>query len=221
MTFVPRLTDAQLEQIQEVRRPWERAFEKGVGDKAKASEFANALAKHPLPMFYTDDGYSIFVDWPYGFYGVHPPEAHAQVERLVVSLRKFFHEYNYPPPDPVVNGSLVNDPVKAIKGILPQGWAILKVENNTYPSYRPEGKGTGIFLGITGKKYFKQDHSAEIFLMPLDYQDGGEHPTNGKAQSWSARLIVTAKDSKIYLWPGSQVEDWLTMEDDLLKALLK
>jgi hypothetical protein len=221
LTFVRRLDDDQLKKIRKVREPLERAFAKGVGSKAKASEFANALAQHPLPMFYTDGGCSVFVDWPYGSYSVYSPDAAAEVEKLVATLRKSFHEYNYPPPEPIVPGTLVEDPVKAITAVLPKGWVILKVQHNTHPSYRPKGKGTAIFFGRSGKKYLKQDYSAEIDIMPADYQDGGEDPTQGKAQTWPARLIAKTVDAKIYLWPGSEAEGWTTMQKDLMKALFR
>jgi len=116
---------------------------------------------------------------------------------------------------------LISDPVVAVKTVLPDGWAILKVEENTYPSYRPKGNGKAIFLGLKEKKYLKQQYSAVLHLMPSDYNDGGPDPTKGQAQTWPARLIATTQDTKIYLWPGSQAEDWRTMQQDLLKALIK
>lgn len=115
---------------------------------------------------------------------------------------------------------LVSDPVAAVKAVLPDGWVILKVEENTYPSYRPKGNGKAIFLGLKEKKYSKQQYSAVLFLMPKDYNDGGSDPTKGQAQTWPARLIAITQDTKIYLWPRSQAEDWETMQQDLLKALI-
>ena len=116
--------------------------------------------------------------------------------------------------------SVVSDPEAAVKEALPDGWAILKVEENTNPSYRPKGNGKAIFLGLTGKKYLKQQYSAVLFLMPKNYDDGGHDPTKGKAQSWPARLIATTSEAKLYLWPGPQAEAWQTMQQDLLKALI-
>ncbi len=116
---------------------------------------------------------------------------------------------------------LVSDPVTAVKTVLPDGWAILKVEENTYPSYRPKGNGKAIFLGLKEKKYIKQQYSAVLYLMPNDYDDGGPDPTKGQASSFPARLIATTQDTKVYLWPGSQAEDWGTMQQDLLKALIE
>src|ERR1051325_6919354 len=92
LNFVPRLTEAQLEEIRQVRRPWERAFEKGDSDKAKASELANTLGKHPLPTFYTDD-LTIFMESPFGAEGVYPPEADARVVRVITLLEKMFKCY--------------------------------------------------------------------------------------------------------------------------------
>ena len=116
--------------------------------------------------------------------------------------------------------SIVSDPVAAVKKALPDGWTILKVEENTYPSYRPKGNGKAIFLGQEGKKYLKQQYSAVLHLMPKDYDDGGADPTKGQAQSWPARLIATTQDKKVYLWPGPKAEDWETVQQDLLKVLI-
>ena len=41
---------------------------------------------------------------------------------------------------------IATNPVDAVRGTLPSGWTILRVETNTYPFYRPKGKraqGTG------------------------------------------------------------------------------
>ena len=118
-------------------------------------------------------------------------------------------------------GTIVTNPVDAVRGVLPSGWTILRLETNTYPSYSPKGNGTAVFLGIKGKKYLKQDYSAVVHIMPSEYEDGGEDPTHGQAQSWPARLIATTDKAKVYLWPGPQAEDWKTMQTDLLKALIK
>ena len=106
--------------------------------------------------------------------------------------------------------------------MLPQGWVVLKVEQGTYPWYRPKGKGTAVALGISGRHYAKQQRLAAVYIMPPDYDDGGDDLTHGQAQSPPARLIAAAKNGKLYLWPPSgQAEDWRTMQEDLLKALVK
>jgi hypothetical protein len=115
---------------------------------------------------------------------------------------------------------LVADPVAAIRKVLPKAWEILKVEDHAYPFYRPKGDGKAVFLGIAGKKYSKQQFSAVLYIMPADYQDGGDDPTHGQAASWPARLNATTKDARLYLWPGPQAEDWKTMQEDLLRAVI-
>ncbi len=117
--------------------------------------------------------------------------------------------------------SITTDPVPAVRAVLPRGWTILKVEDGTYPWYRPKGLGTAIFMAISGKKYLKQDYSAVLFIMPSDYKDGGEDPTHGQAQTFPPRLIAKTKNAKLYLWPGPEAEDWKTMQQDLLRALTK
>ena len=117
--------------------------------------------------------------------------------------------------------TITTNPVPAVRAVLPPGWKILKVEDGTYPWYRPKGLGKGIFLAISNKKYLKQDYSAVLFIMPPDYKDGGDDPTHGRAQTPPPRMIAKTKDAKLYLWPGSESEDWKTMEQDLLKALIR
>jgi hypothetical protein len=116
---------------------------------------------------------------------------------------------------------IATNPVAAVRAVLPPGWTILKVEDGTYPSYRPKGSGKAIFLGVSGKEYLKEQFSAAVYIMPSDYEDGGDDPTQGKAAGWPARLIATTKTAKVYLWPGAQAEDWQTMQKDLLRALVK
>ena len=116
---------------------------------------------------------------------------------------------------------LVDNPVEAIQSILPEGWIILRVDNDTYPSYRPPGKGKAIFFAISGKKYIKQQYEAVLYIMPIEYDDGGEDPTGGQAQSWPPRLIETTEKFKIYLWPDSYSPCWGTMGEDILKAIIK
>lgn len=116
---------------------------------------------------------------------------------------------------------LVSDPVAAITKVLPKTWTVLKVEEHTYPFYRPKGDGKAVFLGISGKNYTKQGYSAVLYLMPANYEDGGKDPTHGGAQTIPARLVATTTDAKLYLWPGPEAEDWKTMQEDLLKALVK
>lgn len=121
----------------------------------------------------------------------------------------------------VTETNVVTNPVDAVRSVLPVGWIIQRVDTNTYPSYRPKGTGTAIFLGIEGRKHIKQDYFAVVHIMPSDYRDGGEDPTQGEAQSWPARLIASTDNGKIYLWPGPQTEDWRSMQSDLLKVLVK
>jgi hypothetical protein len=116
---------------------------------------------------------------------------------------------------------LAPDPVAAVRKALPKTWTILKIEDHIYPTYRPKGDGKAIFLGITDKKYSKAQYSAVLYIMPSDYADGGVDPTHGQAQTVPARLVATTSDARIYLWPPAGVEEWKTMQEDLLKAIIK
>jgi hypothetical protein len=121
----------------------------------------------------------------------------------------------------VESKNLVDDPEAAINSILPKDWYILKVENDTYPCYRPPGKGKAVFFAVSGTQYIKQQYQAVLYIMPIEYNDGGEDPTGGEAQTWPARLIATTDKFKIYLWPDSSTSPWKTMREDILKVIIK
>ena len=92
LSFVTRLTDAQLQRLKEERRPFERVLKKAAATTREATEAAKALDQRPLPLFYTWD-YSIFADYPNDSVGVYPPEAKADAGRLMASLNKMFRKY--------------------------------------------------------------------------------------------------------------------------------
>jgi hypothetical protein len=118
--------------------------------------------------------------------------------------------------------TLTTNPVAAVKAVLPKGWLILNAEEGTHPSSRPEGNGIAVVLGVSGKEYGKQQCSAVLYLMPLDSGEIGKDPSHGQAQSPSPRLIATAKNGKLYIWPpNGEAEGWRTMQEDLLKALVR
>ena len=116
---------------------------------------------------------------------------------------------------------LVDDPVAAIKATLPEGWVIQEVCENTYPPYRPEGKGRAVFLGVPRKQGAdeKPPYEAVVYFMPKDYGDGGEDPTHGQAQTWPARLIATTDSTKIYLWDFDQGRG--NLKNDILKTIVQ
>lgn len=89
---------------------------------------------------------------------------------------------------------LVNDPVSAVKNILPTGWVVQDVKKDAYPTYRPEGKGRAIVVGKAGSS-----DNATIFIMPSDYQDGGS-----SASVKAAKMIASTQDAKIYMTGWSE-----------------
>jgi hypothetical protein len=118
------------------------------------------------------------------------------------------------------------DLITSIRSVLPDGWNIHKVVVGTYPSNRPEGIGTAVFLvsGQNDGDGNKQSADAVVYIMPAGYEDGGENLTNAKAQANPARLIATTDTAKIYLWDNhdpSTVDGWPTLKDDILRALVK
>ena len=94
------------------------------------------------------------------------------------------------------------DIVRRLQTILPDGWRILVTQRDTYPSFRPPGKGIAVFLAPPVPPNRKDNYQAIVYIMPPDYQDGGPDPTSRRAQSWPARLVATNDRMKIYVWGG-------------------
>ena len=119
--------------------------------------------------------------------------------------------------------TLKSDPVAAIRSALPNGWAILKVEENAYPPLRPKGKGKAIYFYSPQQKVgVMQDKASVVYIMPADYDDGGEAPTHGQAQKFPAALILTTPTAKVYLLGNETpytATGWPTLKDDILKAI--
>lgn len=93
LSFSPRLSPVELEGLREARRPFERVLDTGARSKSEHGDAMRGYDQHRVPVFYTDD-YSIFVDRPTDrSIEVYPPEAGAQVQALMVSLKKVFREY--------------------------------------------------------------------------------------------------------------------------------
>ena len=66
------------------------------------------------------------------------------------------------------SAALKKDPVAAVRSALPEGWKVLRVDENTYPRGLPEGKGKAIFLGRSGGE--RED--VIVYIMPAGYKDG-------------------------------------------------
>ncbi len=90
LSFVPRLSDSELEHLHEARRPYEQALHGN--SMTSVSQSLWALDRIPLPTYYTDD-YSIFVVRPLLNGGYEDYPAARQVEQLMDSLKAGFHEY--------------------------------------------------------------------------------------------------------------------------------
>jgi hypothetical protein len=120
---------------------------------------------------------------------------------------------------------LVQDPRSAIESILPAGWIINNVTENTHPFYREAGNGTAYDLAVEGKDYSKQQCEAIVWIMPADYSDTArkgklEDDVHGQ-QTSTPEMIIEAMDGKVFLWPGgTSPRAWATMEDDLKRVLL-
>ncbi len=117
--------------------------------------------------------------------------------------------------------AIKSKPIAAIRSALPEGWTILKVEENSYPSDSPKGEGKAIFLVSTHSEAV----DVIVFIMPADYQDGRKVSKPGQARTTNhAALIAKSPTAKVYLWERFgqfSAPRWPTMTDDILKALLK
>jgi hypothetical protein len=93
LSVVPLLSSVELERLRAARRPFEQVLDTGALSKMDFTKAQIGYEQHRVPTFYTDD-YSVFVDRPVDrFVEIYPPDAAAQVERLMASLRGLFHEY--------------------------------------------------------------------------------------------------------------------------------
>ena len=115
-------------------------------------------------------------------------------------------------------GALAGDPVAAIKGVLPKRWTVLKVQEHTFPFYLPEGDGTLIVAGDPSKHIpsGKPRAQFQIWIMPLNYQDGGQEPFKEMRQTYPPQLLATGKNAKVYEW-GVPPE----LFDDLIRVLFR
>ncbi len=93
LSFVPRLSAAELARLREARRPFERVLDTGARSKFEYDDALRGYEQHHVPVFFTDD-YSVFAERPTDrFIEVYPPDAATQVQALMTSLKKVFHEY--------------------------------------------------------------------------------------------------------------------------------
>ena len=112
------------------------------------------------------------------------------------------------------SASLVDDPIAAIRQVLPEGWTIAKIEQDTWPYYRQEGSGTALTLIESGKAYLKQQYSAMIWIVPPEYV--GAVVSGGKEQQEETpALIADCPNGKIYMWGGH------ALRDAVVQAVLK
>jgi hypothetical protein len=111
-----------------------------------------------------------------------------------------------------------------LQTVLPRGWRIVHIEQNTYPFLRPEGKGAGVFVATADFKPGPKDLAGgkdwdmAVYVMPPDYEDGGRDPTGGQAQTWPPSLVAATAEAKLYIW-GSSVQEEL--QNQIRDALLK
>ena len=106
--------------------------------------------------------------------------------------------------------------------ICPPGWRVVRTERDTYPWYRPEGKGIGVFLAPPEFRQRKTDYELAVFVMPPDYQDGGDDPLGGaQAQTYPPQLVGATDRMKIYVWGGWNDGRDLKAEEQIRDVLVK
>jgi hypothetical protein len=117
------------------------------------------------------------------------------------------------------NAVLKEDPAAALRSSLPEGWAVLRVEEGAYPRDLPKGKGTAIYL----RPPHSNEEDVVIYVMPADYKENVQ-PKDRTARTGLVRLLATVPTARIYVWerfgqlsgPG-----WAKMWDDIPEALLR
>ena len=121
------------------------------------------------------------------------------------------------PPAPAEN-TLVSDPVAAVKGILPKGATVLAVKKHTSPFYLAKGDGTQIVAGVSGEQEpsGKSRVLFQIWIMPPDYEGGGNSPDTATHQTTPPQLLAAGKNARVYVWGATS--EW---HDTLIKALFK
>jgi hypothetical protein len=121
-------------------------------------------------------------------------------------------------PSVLAAGTLVSDPVAAVKSVLPKGWTVLEVKEHTSPLYAPEGDGTLIVAGDAEQQMpgAKPRAQFSIWIMPPSYEDRGEDPKKEIRQTVPPQLLATGKNAKVYAW-GLPSE----LHDTLTKALFR
>ena len=123
----------------------------------------------------------------------------------------------------VASVDLTNDPVAAIRSVLPKGWTVAKVDENAYPPHGPKAKGRAICVFSPDQRLGPmQSKESVLYIMPANYRDGGEEPP--QEQQYRARLVLTTPTAKVYLrgdeTPFSST-GWPTLKDDIIKALVR
>lgn len=114
---------------------------------------------------------------------------------------------------------LVGDPVEAIRAILPSHyWIIEDVVEHTQPRCRLGGEGTAVYLTYPLQKNRKPGYDAAVYLMPTDYDDGGDAPI--ECDTHPARRLLMTDTTKVYLW-SSYSEGWANIERDIRGALVR
>jgi len=117
--------------------------------------------------------------------------------------------------------TLVANPLEAVKGILQTGGPSFGLRPIRIPLTAPKETAQPFSSVCREKKYLNRIIPRSCILCRLIMKTAVKTPTHGRAQSWPARRIAITDKAKIYLWPGSQAEEWKTMERDLLKVLVK
>ena len=101
-----------------------------------------------------------------------------------------------------------------IKSILPSNWFISRIENNSWPFYHEKGNGKTFYLARRGASYKKQQYSAVIWIMPVNYNGQVQSPLDTQATP-APKLICTTKYSQFYIQGFSQ-----QLEKRLIAAIL-
>ena len=93
LRFEPRLTDAELQQLELAREPYEKILNEGAGSKTEWGVGISEFYRHKVPVYFTDK-YSVFAEksneYPTRLY---PESALAECRQVLASIDSLFQRY--------------------------------------------------------------------------------------------------------------------------------
>lgn len=114
---------------------------------------------------------------------------------------------------------LVDDPVSAIRAILPVNWVVDPIKEKAHPPLLVPGEGKAIRFFRQDQEYAPWYSGVYVYIMPREYSGArnndlfltADHPP-------AASLILTTEDARVYISMSAH-NDWPNMAEELIDAL--